>query len=108
MGLGAQAARTFAEALVASPVVLFCIDNYASTRALLEAEVPAGHLAGRTIVNLTTGTPREADELSVWVGAEGARYLDGAILCGPNEIGTKGGEIFFQVTRWHGRPPARC
>lgn len=95
VGMGAQEARSFAEALAASPVVLICIDNYASTRALLEAEGLGGHLAGRTIVNLTTGTPREAEAISVWAGAQGARYLDGAILCGPNEIGTKTGEVLF-------------
>lgn len=93
--LGAQEARTFAEALAASPVVLICIDNYMSIRTLLEAEGLAGHLVGRTVVNLTTGTPREAEELSVWVAARRARYLDGAILCGPNEIGTKGGEVLI-------------
>ncbi len=93
VSLGAQEARTFAEALAASPLVLICIDNYVSTRALLEPEGKAGHLAGRTVVSLTTGTPREAEELSVWVAAQGAHYLDGAILCGPNEIGTMGGEI---------------
>ena len=93
VSLGAEVARTFAEAVAASPVVLICIDNYASTRALLETAGLADHLVGRTIVNLTTGTPREAEELSAWVNAQGARYLDGAILCGPKEIGTKGGEI---------------
>ncbi|MGQ0567551.1 MAG: NAD(P)-dependent oxidoreductase [Gemmobacter sp.] len=90
---GAREAPTFAEALAASPVVLICIDNYVSARALLEAEGLADHLVGRTIVNLTTGTPREAEELSLWVAAQGARYLDGAILCGPDEIGTETGEI---------------
>ncbi len=95
VGLGAQEALTFAEAVVASPIVLICIDNYVSTRALLEPEGVNGHLVGRTIVNLTTGTPREAEALSDWVGAQGARYLDGAILCGPNQIGTKGGEVLF-------------
>ena len=95
VGLGAQEARSFAEALAASPVMLICIDNYASTRALLETESQAGQLAGRTVVNLTTGTPREAEALSVWVAVQGARYLDGAILCGPNQIGTKGGEVLF-------------
>ena len=95
VGLGAQEARSFAEALAASPVVLICIDSYASTRALLETEGLADHLAGRTIVNLTTGTPHEAEALSVWVAAQGARYLDGAILCGPNQIGTKGGEVLI-------------
>jgi 3-hydroxyisobutyrate dehydrogenase-like beta-hydroxyacid dehydrogenase len=93
--LGALEARSFAEALAASPVVMICIDNYVSTRALLEADGKAGGLVGRTIVSLTTGTPREAEELSVWVTAQGARYLDGAILPGPDEIGTKTGEILI-------------
>ena len=95
VGLGAQQARSFAEALAASPVVLICIDNYASTRGLLETECLADPLAGRTIVNLTTGTPRDAEVLSVWVAAKGARYLDGAILCGPKEIGSKTGEVLI-------------
>jgi 3-hydroxyisobutyrate dehydrogenase-like beta-hydroxyacid dehydrogenase len=91
--LGAEVARTIADATAASPIMLICIDNYVSTRALLEAEGQAGHLYGRTVVSLTTGTPREAEELSVWIAAQGARYLDGAILCGPSEIGTDAGEI---------------
>ena len=92
---GAQEARSFAEALAASPVVLICIDNYASTRALLEPEGKAGHLAGRSVVSLTTGTPREAEELSAWVDAQGAGYLDGAILAGPKEIGSTTGDILI-------------
>lgn len=95
VALGAEEARSFAEALVASPVVLICIDSYASTRALLEPVGKAGHLAGRTVVSLTTGTPREAEELSVWVVAQGAGYLDGAILPGPDDIGTSRGEILL-------------
>ena len=95
VGMGAQEARTLAEALAASPIVLICIDNYTSTRALLEPEGKAGHLAGRTVVSLTTGTPREAEELSSWVEAQGAEYLDGAILPGPNEIGTSTGDILI-------------
>jgi 3-hydroxyisobutyrate dehydrogenase-like beta-hydroxyacid dehydrogenase len=91
VSLGAVEARSFAEALAASPVMLICIDNYASTHALLEGE----HLAGRTVVSLTTGTPREAEELSAWVMVQGGRYLDGAILCGPTEIGSETGEILI-------------
>lgn len=74
----------------------------ASTRVLLETNGVAKHLVGRTIVNLTTGTPREAEALSVWVGAQGAHYLDGAILCGPNAIGTENGEVVFSgdVLAW--------
>ncbi len=107
VGLGAQEALTFAEALAASPIVLICIDNYVSTRALLEPEGVNGHLAGRTIVNLTTGTPREAETLSDWITARGARYLDGAILCGPKEIDTKTGEVLFSgdALAWQAASP---
>ena len=38
VGLGAEEATSFSEAVAASPVVLICIDSYASTRALLESE----------------------------------------------------------------------
>ncbi len=90
---GAQETRSFTEALAASPVVLICIDSYVSARALLGGDGLDDHLVGRIIVNVTTGTPREAGALSDWVAARGGRYLDGAILCGPTEIGTTGGEI---------------
>lgn len=95
VALGAEAAGSFADALAASPVTLICIDSYASTRALLEADGLGHLLKGRTLVNLTTGTPREAEELSVWVAAQGALYLDGAILCGPAEIGSGSGEVLL-------------
>ena len=93
--LGAEEARSFAGALAASPVTLICIDSYASARALLETEGLAEQLVERTLVNLTTGTPREAEVLSAWVAARGARYLDGAILCGPTEIGSRTGEVLL-------------
>ncbi|MFN5995808.1 MAG: NAD(P)-dependent oxidoreductase [Paracoccaceae bacterium] len=105
--LGAREALSFAEAVAASPVMLICIDNYRSIRALLEPEAKAGHLAGRTVVSLTTGTPREAEELSVWVEVQGAQYLDGAILCSPNEIVTRSGEVLLSgdVQAWQATGP---
>lgn len=103
VGLGAREARSFAEALAASPVVMICIDSYASTRDLLAAADALPHLAGLVVVQLSTGTPREAGELSAWGGARGARYLDGAILCGPDDIGTPGVEILVSATPRSGR-----
>lgn len=92
---GARATRSLAEALSLSPVTIICIDNYPSIQALLEPQEIAQRLAGRVLVNLTTGTPREAERLSAWAMARGASYLDGAILCGPNQIGTPGGEVLL-------------
>lgn len=109
--LGAELAGSPAEAVAASPVVVICIDSYATTRELLGAGEVLPHLAGRTLVQLSTGTPREAEELSEWVDAQGARYLDGAILCGPPVIGTERGRIVVSgdAAAWDGAAPwLRC
>jgi 3-hydroxyisobutyrate dehydrogenase-like beta-hydroxyacid dehydrogenase len=92
---GALVAPTPGMAFAASPVIVICIDNYRSIQALLETDAIAPLLAGRVLVNLTTGTPREAEALAAWVSAQGALYLDGAILCGPGQIGTSGGEVLL-------------
>ena len=50
-------------------------------------------LNGRTVVQLSTGTPKEAKESEEWFNGLGASYLDGAILCWPGNIGTPSGLI---------------
>ncbi|MFB9675873.1 NAD(P)-dependent oxidoreductase [Streptosporangium vulgare] len=50
----------------------------------------SGLLAGRTLVNLTNGTPRQARELARWASERGADYLDGGIMAVPPMIGTPG------------------
>ncbi len=82
---GARAATTLEDAVRASPVVIICIDNYASTLRLLEPiEL---HLAGKTVIQLSTGSPRAARDSEKWFKDRDADYLDGAILAGPSEIG---------------------
>ena len=56
-------------------------------------------LAGRTVVQLSTGTPKEARDASDWMKAHGVSYLDGAILCGPDEIGTDDAIILLSGER---------
>lgn len=87
--LGVPVARDFAEVLASSAVIVICIEGYQGARALLQAQ----DLTGRTVVQLSTGTPREAREMQAFLQARGAIVLDGAILCGPNAIGGEGGEI---------------
>jgi 3-hydroxyisobutyrate dehydrogenase-like beta-hydroxyacid dehydrogenase len=91
--VGARVAPDLAAALAASPVIVICIDNHAATRALLEGHLAA--LAGRVVVQLSTGTPREAVQMADWLGQHGVRCLDGAILCGPDAIDGDGGEILL-------------
>ena len=84
---GVAAAPHIGSAISASPVILICVDNYAVTNSVLRSNNIEPLLAGRTVVQLSTGTPKEAREASEWMAARGVAYLDGAILAGPNQIG---------------------
>lgn len=93
--MGAAPAVSVAAAVEASPVVLVNIDDYPSTRALFEAADVAEKLSGRVVVQLSTGTPQEAREFEAWFTSQGADYLDGALLCYPEDIGTPGATIVY-------------
>jgi 3-hydroxyisobutyrate dehydrogenase-like beta-hydroxyacid dehydrogenase len=85
---GAILAPDPASAVVGSPVVIVCVDNYEVTRAILSAPDVRPHLRGRVVVQLSTGTPQEARDGERWARDSGADYLDGAILAYPDQMGT--------------------
>ena len=93
--LGATAAPSPADAARASPVTVVCIDNYATTRRLLDEAGMLQALAGRTLIQLSTGTPAEARALAGWLNAQGVKVLDGAILPYPDGIGAADARILF-------------
>ncbi|MCV9941036.1 NAD(P)-binding domain-containing protein [Boseaceae bacterium BT-24-1] len=84
---GAILAASPAEAVGASPVVVICVSDYAATSAILTTEGVTEALAGRLVVQLTSGIPKEARALETQVHIAGARYLDGAIAAWPRQIG---------------------
>jgi 3-hydroxyisobutyrate dehydrogenase-like beta-hydroxyacid dehydrogenase len=92
---GVPAAGDFASAITASPVILICIDNYDATNEMLQSDAIAPVLEGRTVVQLSTGTPKEARTLSERLTARNVAYLDGAILCGPHHIATGEAQILL-------------
>ena len=83
---GAVQAATPRDAVAASPVTIVCVGGYADTREVLDTTAHA--LAGKVLVQLTTGTGAQADELDGWAQATGVDYLDGVILAYPSQIGT--------------------
>jgi len=82
---GATLASTAVEAIKASATTIICISTHSDTRALLEAEPDI--LAGKTIIELSTGEASEAEALSSWVEAQGAGCLIGMISTFPSGIG---------------------
>lgn len=85
--LGAHCAASAEEAVAASPVSVICIDDYAATHELIDKSGLDKQLAGKVLVQVSTGTPKEARDLGSWVLGQSAAYLDGAILAYPREVG---------------------
>lgn len=86
--LGARAAASVRDAIAASEMIILNVSDYDASAALLRSDDVAGTLGGKVVVALTSGTPQDAREAARWAQAQGASYLDGAILATPNIIGT--------------------
>jgi 3-hydroxyisobutyrate dehydrogenase-like beta-hydroxyacid dehydrogenase len=62
-----------------------CVLDYDAVHDVLD---PSAHtLASRALVNLASGTPRQAREAADWASAHRADYLDGGIMAVPSMIG---------------------
>ena len=92
---GAEAAASVAEAIDASDVTVVCVSDYHGSDALLRTAQMADRLKGKTLVQLTTGTPQEARVGAAWATEYGVAYLDGAIMASPHEVGTPDGTILY-------------
>ncbi|MBG0814143.1 NAD(P)-dependent oxidoreductase [Planomonospora sp. ID82291] len=82
---GATVAATPAEAAAASPLTVVCLLDHGTAREVLGPAAAA--LRGRTLVDLTNGTPRQARENAEWAAEHGADYVDGGIMAVPPMIG---------------------
>ena len=83
---GAILAPGPAAAIGASCVVVVCLYDYNAANEVLDTNEVASALPGRTLVQLTTGSPREARDSEAWARQRGARYLDGAIQAAPSQM----------------------
>jgi 3-hydroxyisobutyrate dehydrogenase-like beta-hydroxyacid dehydrogenase len=95
VSLGAAPATDTADAIAASQIAMVCIADYAVTRTLMKTPEVAAHLPGRTIVQLSTGTPAEAREAEAFFHDRGAAYIDGAIMAFPENVGLTDTMILF-------------
>ncbi|RJL24438.1 NAD(P)-dependent oxidoreductase [Bailinhaonella thermotolerans] len=88
---GAKQAATVAEAVEAGPLTIICVLTHDSVEDVLAAA--GGSIAGRTIVNLTNGTPEQARKAEAL--AAGSEYLDGGIMAVPQMIAKPGALILY-------------
>lgn len=95
IAVGAKAATNVSDAVAASPISVICIDNYELTNNLISENNLGEILANRTLIQLSTGTPKEAAELQALVTNFDCEYIDGAIMVYPDEIGSEDAMLLF-------------
>ena len=95
---GAAYTPDLREALAANDIILICLHDYPITEQVLQGI----SLDGKTVVQLSTGTPQDARLMAASFKARGAQYLDGAILATPSQMGTAHTPIFLSgnKTAW--------
>jgi len=92
---GAQQAKSVEDAVTAGGVVVVCVLDYAVSESLLASPAVAEKLRGKTLVQLTSGTPRLAREAEAWAQRHEISYLDGAIVSYPSGVGTPDCTILY-------------
>jgi 3-hydroxyisobutyrate dehydrogenase-like beta-hydroxyacid dehydrogenase len=95
LSMGAAYTPDIREAVAANDIILICLPDYPTTDRLLQGI----SLEGKTVVQLTTGTPQDARLMAASFSARGAEYLDGAILATPSQMGTAHTPIFLSGTK---------
>jgi len=93
--LDATVAPTVPDAVRAADVVVVCVQDYGVSSSLLDDPEAIAALAGKSIVQVSSGTPGQAREASEWAASHGIGYLDGAIMASPQAIGTEAAMVLY-------------
>jgi len=86
---GATPVADLEQAIRASNKILICVIDYAAWSSLCARPGIAKAFAGRSVTQLTGGTPSDATRVSDWMCAHDTTYLDGAIMGYPGDLGEK-------------------
>lgn len=90
---GASRADDAAAALGAADVVILSLTHY---RAMYELLEPASdRLAGKVLVNLSSDTPKAAEQAALWAAERGAVFVTGGIMVPAVMIGQPGAYTFY-------------
>jgi 3-hydroxyisobutyrate dehydrogenase-like beta-hydroxyacid dehydrogenase len=96
---GATVASTAAEAITASPATVACVTRYEHVYESLSSDEAGRALSGTTLVNLTWGSPSDAEAMQEWAHGHGAAYLDGGIPVYPAGIGQSDTSLVYAGAR---------
>lgn len=91
---GAILAPNAAAAISASAVSIICVSDYAASYSILDTDEVKAALAGRILIQLSTGSPQQARDHEVWTQTYQAEYIEGAIVASPTQMGQPEATIF--------------
>jgi 3-hydroxyisobutyrate dehydrogenase-like beta-hydroxyacid dehydrogenase len=86
--LGARQATDAVSAIEASEVIIVCVANYQSSHEILRNREVEHALNDKILIQLSTGTPKDATDEAAWTSSKGIHFLDWAIMVTPSQMGT--------------------
>ena len=72
----------------ASDLIVVCLTNYSVSLEVMDDVAAHTDLAGKTLVQVTSGTPSDARTMHAWASMHEMSYLDAAIIGYPGSVGT--------------------
>ena len=93
VALGAKTTQSLKKAVISSQVIIVCISGYENANSLLNQPEVACLLKDKTIIQLSTGTPKEARNTEKLIHELGGNYLDASIMVYPKTLGSKEAQI---------------
>ena len=93
--LGAHVADSVAEAVQSSDVVVISVSDYRVSESLLHPRDVSVALRGKTVVQLTTGSQKDARAEELWATENKISYVEGTIPVYPKDIGEPHCAIFY-------------
>ena len=93
--IGAIACDSPNDALKDNEFVIVCLTDYVVWREIVETYNLEKELQNVCIIQLTTGTIEEVAWNADFIKKTGGRIVDGAIMCYPNQLGTKDSSLLM-------------
>jgi len=74
-------------AILENILIIICVYDNDATREILSSVSDTKIFAGKTILNLTTGSPAEVEQIETMINQYQGHYLNGAIQAAPDQMG---------------------
>jgi 3-hydroxyisobutyrate dehydrogenase-like beta-hydroxyacid dehydrogenase len=84
---GARAAATATDAILASPLIVICVSDFAAARSVLEPATAAAALKGKTLIQMTIGVADDMRQQQQWAQKIGCQFLAGLVVAYPRSVG---------------------